>query len=83
MVIIPFISIFIEAIIAFTGLLMVLRKKKMYGWGIFFTFAVYFFYDSIKLLEWPVSDILLSVMFFTATLSAWISVWAIYKEKKK
>jgi len=83
MVIMQFISIFIEALIAFLGLLIVFRKKKVYGWGIFITFGIYVFYDAFKLLEWPISSLALSIMFFIATISALASVWAIYKEKKK
>jgi hypothetical protein len=83
MVVMQFISIFIEALIAFLGLLIVFRKKKAYGWGIFLTFCIYVFYDAFKLLEWPISSLALSIMFFIATVSALVSVWIIYKEKKK
>jgi hypothetical protein len=83
MVILQYVSILIEALIAILGVLTGIKKKKQYGWGIFLTFFIYFFYDSFKLIGWSVPELILNIMFFVATVSALASVWAIYKEKKK
>jgi len=80
---IQYLSILVEVIIAILGLLIVFKKKKKYGWGIFATFLIYVFYDSSKLMDWNISSLLLSILFFIASISALYSVWRIYKEKKK
>lgn len=82
---IQYISIFIELIIAIVGILIAVKKKRVYGWGIFLTFFIYVFYDLIKLLgfEIPTSYLyLLYFSFFVATISALWAVWCIYKERK-
>jgi len=81
--VIEYVSILIEVVIAILGLLIVFKKKKKYGWGIFITFLIYVLYDSSKLITLNISGTLLSILFFIASLSALYSVWCIYKEKKK
>jgi hypothetical protein len=83
MVIIQYSSILIEALIAIIGLLIVFKKKKQYGWGIFATFLIYVFYDTSKLFSLGISENALTILFFIASISALYSVWCIYKEKKK
>ena len=83
MVIVQYISIFIEALIVILGLLIVFKKKKIYGWGIFLTFLIYVFYDSAKLMNWSIPEWILIASFLLASVSALLSVWTIYKEKKK
>ncbi len=81
--IIQYISIFIELLIAILGLLIVFHKKKIYGWGIFLTFGIYVFYDLAKLLGWNISDTLLYGSFFVASVSALWAVFEIYKGGKR
>jgi len=80
MVILQYISILIEAIVAIFGLAMV-AKKKIYGWGFFITFGIYVFYDLVKLVNWSIPVNLMYVLFFIATLSALFTVWMVYKLK--
>jgi len=76
-----YMSIFIEAIIAILGLLIVFQKRKNYGYGIFITFAIYVYYDFAKLAKYQISDNVLYVMFFIATISMLFVVWNLYKKK--
>jgi len=78
MVIIQYLSILIEAVVAIFGLLMV-AKKKVYGWGFFITFGIYVFYDLAKLANWNISANIMYGLFFIATLSVLFVVWHVYK----
>ena len=78
---IQYISIFIEVIIAFLGILILLKKNKNYGIGITLTFGIYVLYDSSKLLKWNITDLVTSGLFFVATLSALWFVYKIYSDK--
>lgn len=78
-----YLSILIEAAVAIIGLLIVFKKKKNYGWGIFLTFAIYVFYDFAKLVNYNINSDILYGIFFIASLSALWAVWMIFKERKK
>jgi len=78
---IQYLSIIIEAIVAILGLMLIFKKKKNYGWGIFVTFAIYVFYDFIKIQGVTINSDLLYSLFFIATLSILLSVLSIYKKK--
>jgi hypothetical protein len=78
-----FASIIIEIIIAMLGLILVFKKKRIFGWGIFLTFIIYVFYDAAKLANWSINIDLLYGIFFIASISALWFVVMIYKDKKK
>jgi len=78
-----YISIIIEAFVAILGAMIFFQKKKKYGIGIFTTFAIYVFYDLAKQVSMSINANVLYLLFFIATLSALIAVWAIYKDKNK
>jgi signal transduction histidine kinase len=76
-----YLSITMETVVAATGLFIAVRKKRVFGYGIFLTFLIYVFYDLVNLLQLEVSEFTLYPVFFVATLSI---VWAtllIYMEK--
>ena len=77
-----YLSILIEVAIASMGILIVTKKKKKYGWGIFLTFFIYVFYDLSKLIALNIPSPLLYSLFFIATVSALWAVWKIYSEGK-
>ncbi|MGE3529176.1 MAG: hypothetical protein AB7G54_07080 [Methyloceanibacter sp.] len=56
-------------------------KGRPYLYGLAFTFGVYVFYDTGRLLGWNVESGLLSVLFLLATASALYAVWGIYREE--
>ena len=76
-------SIAIELMIAILGLSILFKKKKIYGLGIFVTFAIYVFYDYAKLANLSTSTNVLHFMFFIASLSALWVVYMMYKDKSK
>lgn len=75
-------SIIIEAIVAIIGLLIYIQKKKVLGIGIFVTFAIYVFYDFIRLQGIQISGDILYALFFVATVSALYFAYKILKLKK-
>jgi len=81
--ILQFLSILIEAVVAILGLMIFIKGKKNYGWGIFLTFAIYVFYDLAKQASWIINNDILYGIFFIASISALCAVYMIYKEIKK
>jgi membrane-associated HD superfamily phosphohydrolase len=75
-----YISILIEICIAILGIIMI-YKKKYYGWFFLVTFGIYTFYDFIKLRGVTINQDILYISFFIATLSALILSWKIYTKK--
>jgi signal transduction histidine kinase len=76
-----YVSIIMESIIAATGLFIAIRKKRVFGYGIFLTFLIYVFYDLVNLLQLEVSDYTLYPVFFVATLSILWATLLLYMEK--
>ena len=70
------ISIVLESVIAVSAMALALLKRKVYGYGLAVTFAIYVFYDLVKLFNLQVSSGTLAAGFFVATLSA---LWAVLK----
>ena len=75
-------SIGIELLIAILGILLLVRKRKRYGWKITLAFLIYVFYDLARLYNFINSETLLSALFAIASLSALWAILDIYKEKK-
>lgn len=76
-----YVAIIIEALIATAGLVITVRHKRPFGYGIFLTFTIYVFYDLARLTATEISDAILYPMFFIATLSMLWAVILLYKEK--
>ena len=74
------ISILLELAVMTLGVLIALSKRKIYGWGITLTFAIYVFYDCAKLFAFSLNPHVLSGIFFTATLSILWAVYLLYRE---
>ncbi len=75
------VSIIIEALIALLAFACIF-KKQPYMLGFTITFGIYVYYDLAKLYLWESPENLLPIMFFIATLSALISMVAIYRKKQ-
>ena len=82
MIIIHYISIVLEAVIVIISLLAAIIKKRDYCYGFALTFAIYVFYDTVKLMNINTFDYIIYPAFFIATVSALWAVWMIYKEKR-
>lgn len=74
-------SILIELAISILGLLIWFQKKKSTGAFIFITFAIYVFYDLVKLWSIAVPELILRICFLLASLSILVAVWRMYKEE--
>lgn len=81
MIALHYLSILLEAAIAIFGLLIYVQKKKLFGLGFLVTFGIYVFYDLARLLTWTISQNILYLIFFIASLSALLTVWHLYKKK--
>ncbi|MFA6170728.1 MAG: hypothetical protein WCW67_06125 [Candidatus Margulisiibacteriota bacterium] len=85
------VSIMLEMVAVVLGLMLALKKKKLYGWLISLTFVIYVFYDisnfliNAGIMYAPFMDIpkeFLYTVFFLATLSIVWAVWEMYVEAK-
>ena len=74
------ISISLEVMVVALGIMLVVGKKKMYGWCIALTFILYIFYDLVNLLSLHISQDSLDISFFMATLSILWAIWNIFLE---
>ena len=74
------ISILLELMVVALGIMLVIGKKKMYGWCIALTFILYIFYDLANLLSLHISQDSLDILFFMATLSILWAIWNIFLE---
>ncbi len=74
------ISILLEVLVVALGIMLVVGKKKMYGWCIALTFVLYIFYDLVDLLSLHISQDSLGILFFMATISILWAVWNIFLE---
>jgi signal transduction histidine kinase len=74
-------AIIMESTVAVTGLLIAVRKKKFFGYGIFLAFMIYVFYDLAKLIPLEVSEINIYPIIIVATMSVLWAMIRIYKEK--
>jgi hypothetical protein len=74
------ISISMEVMVVALGIMLVVGKKKMYGWCIALTFLLYIFYDLVNLLSLHLSQDSLEILFFMATLSILWAIWNIFLE---
>jgi len=74
------VSILLEIVVALLGIMLATVKKRKYGWCIALTFAIYVFYDLAHLRPLNVSQNLLHILFFIATVSILWVVWRIYKK---
>ncbi|MBU0630274.1 MAG: hypothetical protein KKC80_05080 [Candidatus Margulisbacteria bacterium] len=85
------VSILLEVVAVIIGLMLALKKGKLYGWLISLTFIIYVFYDvsnfliNTGILYAPFMDIskeFLYTLFFLATLSIVWAVWEMYVEAR-
>jgi hypothetical protein len=74
------VSILLEVFVVALGMMLVVGKKKMYGWCIALTFVLYIFYDLVNLLSFHISQDLRVILFFIATISILWAVWNIFLE---
>lgn len=74
------VSIVLEFLIVIVTLMIGVKKCKHMFW-ISFTFLAYVAYDLSRIYSFGSLEKYLPVLFFLATLSAFIGFWGIYKQK--
>ena len=75
------VSILLELVATAVGVLIAIGKKKAYGWCLALTFAIYVFYDTAGYLSLSISQPVMHLLFFVATVSVVWAIWQIYTEK--
>ena len=76
------VSIVLEFVIGVMAVIIAVKGRK-YMYGLAFTFFVYVFYDLAKVYSFGINQNVLFVSFFLATISAFWSVWSIYKQNNQ
>jgi hypothetical protein len=79
--ILQLIATFIEIVIAVVAVLIALEKKKVYGWFIALTFALFVIFDLGRIFALDVSPELHALILLIACVSMLYAAWLIYKEK--
>ncbi|MFH1868151.1 MAG: hypothetical protein ABH843_04185 [Candidatus Omnitrophota bacterium] len=80
--IVQILSLIAEIIVAALGILIVVKKKKIYGLGICLTFGIYVFYDISRFLSVPVPPGLSDTLFLIASASILWVVWSLSKVER-
>lgn len=78
--VIPLISITLEAIIALVALYAAIKGRR-YMVGLAVTFGIYVYYDLARLYAWETSEQVLQIMFLIATITAFVSVISMVRDK--
>ena len=73
--------VLVEAAVAVLSVLIAVQKKKMYGWCIAVTFALFVVFDISRIFLVPVSDTVYALVFLVACVSMLYAVWLMYTEK--
>ena len=72
-------SLAAEVMVMALGIGLAVRKKRMIGWAVALTFAIYVFYDSVRFFAIRVNEGVIAVLFFIASMSILWAVWRIYE----
>ena len=76
--ILQLVSIFLEAVVVVVCLVIAVKKKQFFGFGLATTFGIYVFYDLARLQGWGIGEGILRLLFFIATVSALLAVLKLY-----
>jgi len=79
--ILQLVATFIEIVIAVAAVLIAVQKKKVYGWFIALTFALFVIFDLGRIFALDVSADLHALIFLIACASMLWAVWLIFKER--
>jgi hypothetical protein len=79
--ILQLIAVIVEAAVAVLSVLIAVKKKKIYGWCIAVTFALFVIFDISRIFLLPLSDTVHALVFLVACVSMLYAVWLMYTEK--
>ncbi|HWQ20274.1 MAG TPA: hypothetical protein VN455_10895 [Methanotrichaceae archaeon] len=77
-----FASVIVEVLVTVLGVLLATSKRKLYGWFIALTFAIYVVYDAVNFLSLDMPKDLMKQVFLVASLSALIGIWLVFRDAK-
>jgi len=78
---IQLVATLIEVIIAVVAVLIAVQKKKIYGWFIAITFALFVLFDIARIFALEVSAERHALVLLVACISMLCAVWLMWKEK--
>lgn len=81
MITLQLIAIILEAIIVVFCVFASVQKRRFSAYGFALTFIVYFFYDSVVYFGLSVERSMFYILFFLATLSAFLGAVLLYLEE--
>ncbi len=76
-------TLVVEAVSMVLGILLAVKKKKVYGWFIALTFAAYVFYDIAELIPLHFKVDVWAPIYTIAAITMLYALWKIYKEVGK
>jgi lipopolysaccharide export LptBFGC system permease protein LptF len=79
--IIQILAIPIECAIAGIAVLIAVRNKKVYGWFIAATFALFVLFDICRIFAVAISPEIHALVFFIACALMLCGIWLLYKKK--
>ena len=77
---IQILSIILEAVIAVFGVLIAVKKKKLSGWFIAITFALFAVFDIVRMMQSGLSPGVQAFLLLLACISMLCATWLIWKE---
>jgi hypothetical protein len=77
-----FASVIIEVLVTVLGVLLATSKRKIYGWFIALTFAIYVIYDAVNFLSLDMPKEIMKQAFLAASISAFIGIWLVFRDAK-
>jgi len=79
--IVQILAILIECAIAGIAILIAVRNKKVYGWFIAATFALFVLFDICRISAVAISPEIHALVFLVACVLMLYGTWLLYKEK--
>lgn len=79
--ILQLIAVLVECAVTVLSVLIAVRNKKVYGWFIAVTFALFVLFDIARIFLLPLSNEVHALIFLVACGSMLYAVWLLYKEK--
>ena len=74
-------AVLVECAITLIAVLIAIQNKKIYGWFIAATFALYILFDIIRIFAFPVPNNFHGVTLLVACCCMLGAVWLLYSEK--
>ena len=74
------VAVILEVCVTGIAVLIALRKKKLYGWGVALTFGLFVLFDIFRIFALPMPDTFHAFIFLVACGSMVYAIWLMYAE---